>query len=174
MVLGRPNTPLGSFYRRKRAQLGAPKAITATARKLGCLIYGLIKKGQSYQNPICTFMNSNTKIKCSTPYANARTAWDSILFKLQKQPESHPNRPVSEKLQEQSGTVRIVQLLTPDSCLLSPKSECLGIFAPLSRPEDRNPLPDPPGGRREKQPVPSAWRRFRWYPFGLWSREFFV
>jgi transposase len=34
---------LGSFYRRKRAQFGAPKAITATARKLGCLIYRLIK-----------------------------------------------------------------------------------------------------------------------------------
>ena len=49
MVLGHSNTPLGSFYRRKRAQLGAPKAITATARKLGCLIYRLIKNGQDYQ-----------------------------------------------------------------------------------------------------------------------------
>lgn len=49
MVLGHTNTPLGSFYRRKRAQLGAPKAITATARKLGCLIYRLIKNGQGYQ-----------------------------------------------------------------------------------------------------------------------------
>jgi transposase len=51
MLLGKTNTPLGSFYRRKRAQLGAPKAITATARKLGCLIYRLIKKGQDYQQP---------------------------------------------------------------------------------------------------------------------------
>jgi transposase len=49
MVLGKTNTPLGSFYRRKRAQFGAPKAMTATARKLGCLIYHLIKKGQGYQ-----------------------------------------------------------------------------------------------------------------------------
>jgi len=49
MVLGKTDTPLGSFYRRKRAQLGAPKAITATARKLGCLIYHLIKNGQAYQ-----------------------------------------------------------------------------------------------------------------------------
>jgi len=49
MILGKTNTPLGSFYRRKRAQLGAPKAITATARKLGCLIYHLIKNGQAYQ-----------------------------------------------------------------------------------------------------------------------------
>src|SRR5579864_809797 len=51
MVLGHTNTPLGSFYRRKRAQLGAPKAITATARKLGSLIYRLIKDGQAYQQP---------------------------------------------------------------------------------------------------------------------------
>lgn len=51
MLLGRTDTPLGSFYRRKRAQLGAPKAITATARKLGCLVYRLIKDGQAYQEP---------------------------------------------------------------------------------------------------------------------------
>ena len=35
MLLGKTSTPLGSFYRRKRAQFGAPKAISATARKLG-------------------------------------------------------------------------------------------------------------------------------------------
>ena len=51
MVLGKTDTPLGPFYRRKRAQFGAPKAITATARKLGCLIYRLIKNGQGYQEP---------------------------------------------------------------------------------------------------------------------------
>src|SRR6202048_1328531 len=51
LLLGRTDTPLGSFYRRKRAHLGAPKAITATARKLGCLIYRLIKDGQAYQGP---------------------------------------------------------------------------------------------------------------------------
>ncbi|MBV9671998.1 MAG: hypothetical protein JO076_04140 [Verrucomicrobia bacterium] len=44
-------TPLGLFYRRTRAQLGAPKAVTATARKLGYLIYRLIKDGQTYQQP---------------------------------------------------------------------------------------------------------------------------
>lgn len=51
LLLGRTDTPLDSFYRRKRAQLGAPKAVTATARKLGCLIYRLIKDGQTYQQP---------------------------------------------------------------------------------------------------------------------------
>jgi hypothetical protein len=46
---GKTNAPLGSFYRRKRAQLGAPKAITATARKPACLIYRLIKNGRAYK-----------------------------------------------------------------------------------------------------------------------------
>ena len=51
MLMGKTDTALGSFYRRKRAQLGAPKAITATARKLACLIYHLIKNGQAYKEP---------------------------------------------------------------------------------------------------------------------------
>jgi len=51
MIVGKTNTPLGSFYRRKRAQLGGPKAVTATARKLGCLIYRLVKNGQGYHEP---------------------------------------------------------------------------------------------------------------------------
>jgi len=48
---GRTETCLGIFYRRKKAHLGAPKAITATARKLACLIYRLLKHNQPYQEP---------------------------------------------------------------------------------------------------------------------------
>ncbi len=40
---------LGIFYRRKQAHLGATKATTATARKLACLIYHLLKYKQPYQ-----------------------------------------------------------------------------------------------------------------------------
>ncbi len=39
---------LGAQYRRLRTRLGAPKAITAMARKLACLFYRLIKHGQPY------------------------------------------------------------------------------------------------------------------------------
>lgn len=35
-------------YRRLRTRLGAPKVITAMARKLACLFYRLIKHGQQY------------------------------------------------------------------------------------------------------------------------------
>jgi transposase len=48
---GRTNTCLGIFYRRKQAHLGAPKATTATARKLACLIYYLLKYKEPYQEP---------------------------------------------------------------------------------------------------------------------------
>ena len=36
---------LGAFYRRMRARLGAPKAITATAHKLAKLVYRMLKYG---------------------------------------------------------------------------------------------------------------------------------
>ena len=48
---GRTQTCLGIFYRRKQAHLGAPKATTATAHKLACLIYHLLKNKQPYQEP---------------------------------------------------------------------------------------------------------------------------
>jgi transposase len=47
--VGRTETCLGIFFRRKQAHLGAPKATTATARKLACLIYHLLKYKQPYQ-----------------------------------------------------------------------------------------------------------------------------
>ena len=46
---GRTQTCLGIFYRRKQAHLGAPKATTATARKLACLIYQLLRNKRPYQ-----------------------------------------------------------------------------------------------------------------------------
>ncbi len=41
-------TALGAFYRRMKARLGAPKAITATAHKLARLIYLMIRFGTEY------------------------------------------------------------------------------------------------------------------------------
>jgi hypothetical protein len=47
-TLIRSQSYLGAQYRRLRTRLGAPKAITAMARKLACLFYRLIKHGQQY------------------------------------------------------------------------------------------------------------------------------
>jgi transposase len=40
---------LGNYYRRMRAKLGTPKAITAAAHKLARVVYHLLTTGQSYQ-----------------------------------------------------------------------------------------------------------------------------
>ena len=47
-ALHRSDRALGAFLRRKKAHLGAPKAITATAHKLARLIYTMLRYGQEY------------------------------------------------------------------------------------------------------------------------------
>jgi hypothetical protein len=47
-TLSRSNSALGAFYRRQRARLGAPKAITATAHKLARTFYSMLKNGSEY------------------------------------------------------------------------------------------------------------------------------
>ena len=39
---------LGAFYRRIQARSGGPKAVVATARKIGERVYRLLKYGESY------------------------------------------------------------------------------------------------------------------------------
>ena len=51
--LHRSQSFLGHFYRRMRAKLGAPKAITATAHKLARIIYHMVTTGQAYDETIC-------------------------------------------------------------------------------------------------------------------------
>ena len=47
-ALHRSDSALGAFLRRKKAHLGAPKAITATAHKLARLIYSMLRYGHEY------------------------------------------------------------------------------------------------------------------------------
>ena len=49
--LSNSSTALGAYYRRMRARLGAPKAITATAHKLARIFYHVWKSGDCYQDP---------------------------------------------------------------------------------------------------------------------------
>ncbi len=46
--LGRTLTPLGLFYRRIRSRIGGLGAAKATAHKLACLVYRMLKYGQEY------------------------------------------------------------------------------------------------------------------------------
>lgn len=46
--LGRSKTALGAFYRRIRARVGAPQAVTATARKIAVIYYSMLKYGTQF------------------------------------------------------------------------------------------------------------------------------
>jgi len=50
-TLARSESSLGQFYRRKKAHLGPAKATTATARKLACIVYLMLKHKQQYREP---------------------------------------------------------------------------------------------------------------------------
>ena len=50
-TLSRSQSALGAFYRRKRAQLGAEKAITAAAHKIARMIYFTLKEQRPYVDP---------------------------------------------------------------------------------------------------------------------------
>ena len=47
-ILGRGKSAISGFFRRIKGKSGTPKAITATARKLACMFYRLLKYGQDY------------------------------------------------------------------------------------------------------------------------------
>lgn len=49
---GNSHTHLGEYFRRMRARLGAPKAITATAHKLARIIFHLLTTGQPYDDSV--------------------------------------------------------------------------------------------------------------------------
>jgi transposase len=46
--LGKTQSPLGQFYRRIKSRLGGKGAVTATAHKLACLVYRMLKYGTEY------------------------------------------------------------------------------------------------------------------------------
>ena len=51
-TLARSRSHLGNFYRRIRARLGGPQAITATAHKLPRIVYHLLTTGQAYEESV--------------------------------------------------------------------------------------------------------------------------
>jgi transposase len=49
--VARSQSAVGAFYRRLKAKHGAPKAITATARKIAVIVYHMLKDRQPYHDP---------------------------------------------------------------------------------------------------------------------------
>ena len=67
--LYKSQTWLGDFFRRMRAKLGAPKAVTATAHKLARIVYQLLSTRQPYDESVfarseqITRLHKETKLK---------------------------------------------------------------------------------------------------------------
>ena len=49
--VSRSNSALGAYYRRMRAKVGGPKAITATAHKIARIFYHMLKYREEYHDP---------------------------------------------------------------------------------------------------------------------------
>ena len=64
--LHRSHSYLGNYYRRMRAKLGTPKAITAAAHKLARIVYHLLTTQQCYQESVF--------IRCETLHRNRMEA----------------------------------------------------------------------------------------------------
>lgn len=78
-ALGRSESCLGHFYRRKKAHLGPAKAITATARKLACIVYLMLKYKQEYRAPDPTAYQAKIQ-KCRL--ANLKKQAETLGFDL--------------------------------------------------------------------------------------------
>ena len=81
---------LGAFLRRKKAQLGAPKAITATAHKLARIIYSTLKYGQKYVDAGTSYYESQYRQRA---LSNTKRGAAQMGYKLAPAPQQSENRP---------------------------------------------------------------------------------
>ncbi len=109
---GRTETCLGIFYRRKQAHLGAPKATTATARKLACLIYHLLKNKQPYQEPDSASYQLRLQKSALTKLQRQAIALGYTLLPTAPVPAIIPLFTFSSSL-EASGTLRLLDNCQP-------------------------------------------------------------
>jgi len=86
-TLHHSRSALGAFFRRLKARLGAPKAITATARKLACLIYNMLKFGTEYVDQGQHYYEQRYQQRV---LSNLSRRAQELGYRLVKTPESSP------------------------------------------------------------------------------------
>lgn len=82
--LSRSRSALGSFYRRLRSRLGAPKAITATAHKLARMFYRLWTTREAYTDPGADYYQQQYRERMVN---NLKKKALSLGFELVAQPQ---------------------------------------------------------------------------------------
>jgi transposase len=78
---------VGAFFRRLKARLGAPKAITATAHKLARLIYSMLKHGTTY---VMQGMDEYEQQYRQRAVKNLRRRAHELGYELHPTPEGTP------------------------------------------------------------------------------------
>jgi len=78
-ALHRSDSALGAYLRRKKAHLGAPKAITATAHKLARIIYSMLKYGQKYVDAGAHYYEEQYRRRA---LSNARRRAEQLGYRL--------------------------------------------------------------------------------------------
>lgn len=86
-TLHKSKTALGAFYRRMRARLGAPKAITAAARKLAATVYRMLKHGEAF---VERGQDSYERQYKERVVANLRRSAKQLGFQLVAEPVAEP------------------------------------------------------------------------------------
>ena len=88
-ALHRSDSALGAFLRRKKAQLGAPKAITATAHKLARLIYSMLRYGQEYADAGAEYYESQYQQRALRAAKRRAAQLGYQLVPISDAPEEH-------------------------------------------------------------------------------------
>jgi len=78
-ALHRSQSYLGHFYRRMRAKLGAPKAITATAHKTSPHHLSHVTTRQDYDETICVQTRYETGMSGSQAPETGPAAWFQLV-----------------------------------------------------------------------------------------------
>ena len=90
--LHRSDSTLGAFLRRKKAHLGVPKAITATAHKLARLIYSMLRYGQDYVDAGAEYYESQYQQRALRAAKRRASQLGYQLVPMSDAPGVPPNR----------------------------------------------------------------------------------
>ena len=91
--LHRSDSALGAFFRRMKAKMGAPAAITATAHKLARLVYSMLKHGTNYVDAGQDYYERQYQHRVMKNLAHRAKQLGYTLVELQPDTPSNPLKP---------------------------------------------------------------------------------
>ena len=92
-ALHRSDSALGAFLRRKKAQLGSPKAITATAHKLARIIYSMLRYGNGYVDAGAQYYESQYRARVLRAARQRAAQLDYRLVPIENIQDLEPGLP---------------------------------------------------------------------------------